>query len=455
MSTVEQAGGKTREVTAPFASGLTRSDVALLAGVTGLASVLPLLVTTRWYDYYYWPKVQALYAVLLVLTPIGLWTDRGRWLPALRSPAAIALLSWLAVVAAATLTSVNPLLSFAGEDYRYEGLLTWLAYGAVMACAAGTLTTAGRIRLFLAAALATAGAMAVLGLLQHAGWTPVPEDALRTGWTRAWGTTGSPLALGAYLALLLPVLVSLYAGTAVTVRRCALGALAVLLYAALVATSSRAAWGGAVVGGAVWALASGRERLRGAARPLLFLGIACAAATLVVVRTTAPESSGHAANPRAAEQRLVLWTTVAPLVVRRPLLGWGPETLADVYPAYGSPEFLRAFPQAAIERIYVDRPHNDLLQQAVATGLIGLAVYVWMWTALFHAAWKMARTGGAAVPVSGLASGLLGGFTAYFIQLQASFSFVSVAPVFWCLVGLLVALERSVHRPEKLTASLP
>lgn len=454
MSVIEQAGRKTREVTAPSASGLTRSDVALLAGVTGLAAVLPLIVTTRWYDYYYWPKVQALYAVLLVLTPIGLWTDRGRWLPALRSPAGRALLSWLAVLTAATVTSVNPLLSFGGEDYRYEGLLTWLAYGAVVAGVAGTMTTAGRIRLFLTATLATSGAMAALGLLQHAGWTPVPEDALRTGWTRAWGTTGSPLALGAYLDLLLPVLVSLYAGAAVTWRRGVLGALAVLLYSALVATSSRAAWGGALVGVAVWALASGRDRLRSAARPLLFLGIACAAATMIVVRTTAPESSGHATNPRAAEQRMVLWTTVAPLVVKRPLLGWGPETLADVYPAYGSPEFLRAFPQAAIERVYVDRPHNDLLQQAVAAGLIGLAVYVWMWTALFRTAWKIARSGRAA-PASGLASGLLGGFTAYIIQLQASFSFVSVAPVFWCLVGVLFALETSARHPEKLTTRLP
>ncbi len=469
MSAIEQAEERPQERSAQGAAGLTRSEAALLIGLTGLASVLPLIVTTRWYDYYYWPKVQVLYAVLLILTPIALWADRARWLRCLRSPAGIALGAWLAAVAASTLVSVNPLLSFGGEDYRYEGLLTWLAYGAVVAGVAGTMTTAARIRLLLGATLAAAGVMAVLGLLQHVGMTPVPEDALRTGWARAWGTTGSPLALGGYLALLLPVAVGLYVGAAASWGRVVGGTLAVLLYAALVATSSRGAWVGLALGGIAWALATGRERLRGAAHRLLLLGVACAAATVAVAWTGAPEVSGHAASGQSAEQRMVLWTTIAPLVVKRPLLGWGPETLVQTYPAYGSPEFLRAFPQAAIERVYVDRPHNDLLQQAVATGFIGLAAYVWLWTVLFKTAWRTARTAGPVAP-AGLAAGLLGGLVAYFFQLQFSFSYVSVAPVFWCLVGLLLALDKgaatdgpdlssaeeiSVNGPVKAPASLP
>lgn len=424
---------------------LTRSEAGLIVGLTALASALPLIVTTRWYDYYYWPKVQVLYAVLMILIPVALWNDRARWLRNLRSPAGVALGAWLAVVAVSTVLSVNPLVSLVGEDYRYEGLLTWLAYGAVVAGVAGTFTVAHRIRLLLAATYAAAGVMAALGLLQQFGWTPVPEDVTRIHWARAWGTTGSPLALGAYLVLLLPVLVSRYTGEEVGWRRCVWGGLAVLLSAALAATASRAAWGGLILGLGAWALASGRERLGGAIRPLVLLGLACAVATFTVMRMSPPAVRGHTVSVRPVEQRMVLWSTVAPLVLQRPLLGWGPETLAGIYPAYKSPEFLRAFPEAAMQSIYVDRPHNDLLQQAVSTGLLGLAAYLWLWAALLTTAWRAARGAGPRDASARLAAGLLGGFVAYFVQLQFSFSYVSVAPVFWSLVGVALGLEGNTH----------
>lgn len=446
MSTIEQASGRKQSLVTHLAGGFTWSEAVLVGGFAGLASVLPLIVTTRWYDYYYWPKVQVLYAAVVLLTAVALLTRRDRWLLSLRSPAGIALSAWLAAVAVSTAASVNPLLSLVGEDYRYEGLLTWLAYGAVVAGVAATFSTARRIRLLLGMVFAASGVMAVLGLLQHFGWTPVPEDVIRTGlWTRAWGTTGNPLALGAYLALLLPVLISLYAGEIVPWRRRGYGGLAVFLYAALVATLSRAAWGGLALGVVVWASASDRERLRTAAGPLLLLVVACAAVTLAVTRTGPPPLSSHSGHPAnrqtSAEQRTVLWRTVAPLVAKRPLLGWGPETLAQVYPAYGTPEFLRVFPEAAMQHVYVDRPHNDLMQQAVSTGLVGLAAYIWMWSALFKTAWRAARAAAPDTLAARLTGGLLGGFAAYAFQLQFSFSYVSVAPVFWSLVGLLLVIS--------------
>jgi hypothetical protein len=444
-STIGNQGAAGQGPSARDGHGRPWSQTVLVAGLAGLASVLPFVVTTRWYDYYYWPKVQALYAVLIVLALLAFTTSRHGWLERLGSRVGTPLAAWLAAVAASTVLSVNPLLSLVGEDYRYEGLLTWLAYGAVVVGVAGTITTSGRIRVVLGAVLSGSGVMAILGLLQHVGWTPVPEDVFRTGWARAWGTTGSPLALGAYLVLLLPVLIGLYAAETRIRPRCVYGGLAVLLYAALVATSARAAWGALAVGLAAWALASGRDLLRRQAPFLLLLAGAWAVVTPVVVWTSPPPVSSHTVSGEPVEQRMVLWRTVAPLVLERPVLGWGPETLAQIYPAYGSPEFLRAFPQARIERIYVDRPHNDLLQQAVSTGLLGLAAYVWMWGAVFAATWRAARAAAPATPGAGAAAGMLGGFAAYFCQLQFSFSYVSVAPVFWTLVGVALVLEHDTH----------
>ncbi|HLN13556.1 MAG TPA: hypothetical protein VK587_10205, partial [bacterium] len=110
-------------------------------------------------------------------------------------------------------------------------------------------------------------------------------------------------------------------------------------------------------------------------------------------------------------------------------------------PAYGTPAFYAVYPYARMMNLIVDRPHNDLLQQAIATGLVGLAAYLWLWGALLRTGWRVARAG-AAPWTRTLAAGLLGGLVAYFVQLQLAFSYVSVAPVLWVLIGVLLVLDR-------------
>jgi O-antigen ligase len=180
--------------------------------------------------------------------------------------------------------------------------------------------------------------------------------------------------------------------------------------------------------------------------------------TPAVLLTGPPGALGHVSDAGSATSRVFIWRTAAPLVIARPLLGWGPETLAQVYPAYGTPAFLRVFPEAAMQHIVVDRPHNDLLQQAIAAGLLGLAAYLWLWYAVLRTAWKTARARAygdhglrrgddrrsSLVDPSIVAAGLLGGFAAYFAQLQLSFSYVSVAPLFWILLGAVAALRPRV-----------
>ena len=427
--------------------------------VAAAAAVLPFVVVPAWYDAYYWPKVCLLYAAVAAGALSLMRRGGGTWLRHLGAPAGTALAAWLATLALATIFSANPALSFVGEDYRYEGLLTWLAYGALAAISASALRNPRQLRQVLALILAGAGAMSVIALLQHFGFSPVPVDVTRLGWMRAWATTGSPLALGAYLVLLLPLVIGFYAESR-RGKQAAFAALAVLMYAALIATDARAEWGALALGLAVWGLAAGKGVLRAAGRPLAVLALFCAAVTPAVL-LTGPQTSaslGRLADPGSGTLRMFIWQTTAPLVVERPVLGWGPETLAQIYPAYGTPGFLRAFPESAMQHVIVDRPHNDLLQQAIAAGLLGLAAYLWLWSAVLSTAWKTARARAHGdhglrrgddrpsllVDPSVIGPGLAGGLAAYFAQLQLSFSYVSVAPLFWVLVGAVAALRPRV-----------
>lgn len=445
-------------VRAGAASDRRRADSLPAAlAVCAAAVALPFVVVPAWYDAYYWPKVWLLYAAVASGTLALLRAGGGSWLRNLGAPIGAALGAWLASLAIATALSVNPLLSFVGEDYRYEGLLTWLAYGALAAVSAGVLRHPRRLRMVVGLILAGAGVMSGLALLQHFGFTPVPEDLTRRGWGRAWGTTGSPLALGAYIVLLFPLVVALYAESR-RGRRVVFAALAVALYAALLATDARAAWGALGLGLAGWGVAAGKAAVWRAARPLLLLGALCAAVTPAILFTGPPQNLEHVADAGSATSRWFLWRTSAPLVWERPVFGWGPDTLAQVYPAYRTPEFLRVFPRAAMEHIVVDRPHNDVLQQAIAAGLVGLAAYLWFWFAALRTTWLTARARAygdhglrrgddrrsSLVDPSVIGPGLLGGFAAYFSQLQLSFSYVSVAPLFWVLLGAAAALRPRV-----------
>ena len=435
-----------------------RTDSLPLTLALGAAAVaLPFVVVPAWYDAYYWPKVCLLYAAVAVGAVSLLRMNGGSWVRDLGTPLGTALGAWLAALALATALSVNPMLSFVGEDYRYEGLLTWLAYGALAAVSATVLRNPRRLRAILGLILAGAAIMSSLALLQHLGFSPVPEDVTRRGWVRAWATTGSPLALGAYIVLLLPLIVALYAESR-RGRQFGYGALAVALYAAIVATEARAEWGALALGLGVWGVTVGKAAVRRAARPLVVLALVCAAVTPAVLLTGPRAALGHVSDAGSATSRLFIWRTAAPLVIERPLLGWGPETLAQVYPAYGTPAFLRVFPESAMQHIIVDRPHNDLLQQAIAAGLLGLAAYLWFWSTVLRTAWQTARARGYGdhglrrgddtrsplVDPRVIGPGLVGGFAAYFAQLQLSFSYVSVAPVFWVLLGVVAALRPRV-----------
>jgi len=364
-----------------------------------------------------------------------------------RTPLDAPALAFLALAVLATAFGVNPRLSLLPNSTRGEGLLDYFVY-VPMALAAARLTRL-EIREILAVLLGAAALIGAAGIGQYYG-----IDATRWLGSRglnygihSWGTLANPDFLGGYAALVLPIGVAMAAAAGEPRQWWGYAAAGTLLYAALLGSQTRSAWGATALAAIVllWRL----PRSPRLYRRLALLGLVFVAVTAVMM-TTQPQVSlsgraQSALNPAdsSMQGKLWIWEHVIPMIRERPILGWGFSAVLGHVPGIGTPEYYRIFGRTAV---FIDIAHNDILQVAVNMGLAGLAAYLWIWGTAIWAVHGAAR--GAASPVGPEAAGILAGLTAYFIWLQFLWSHIGDTNVFWVLAGVAVSLGRAAAEAD-------
>ena len=226
----------------------------------------------------------------------------------------------LAIMAASTLTSIAPSVSFYGyPDFWTYGLLPVTFF-----CVLTTIST-GKDWLKWAGV-----ALSVHALAQIAGLDPfVSAEKLQFG--RAVAYNGSPVDLGAILAMAAPL---------------AVGWLPLVL-AGIWATGSR----GALL---AVAFAMGSKRVRLLLLPLLF----------VPLFLKAPKDVAR------VEMYKMAWSGF----LERPFLGHGPNTFAFIFTERKTPRLVEAVGSAYLQQ----HAHNDILEALCSVGLLGLAAYLFM-----------------------------------------------------------------------------
>lgn len=427
--------------------------LAMLGGVVAVVAVVPLLVDpTTPANIYYAIKARALWglAALLALA----WLGRAIFLPrSVDGAVVLPALVFALVACAATVGSVNWRWSLWGAAWRNEGLLTLLAYVAVF-LASASLRTLALIRWWWLATLGGASAVALYGIAQYAGYEWLIRDWQRQIWWQAFSTTGNPNWLGAYMVLVTPLALA----AVVTVRRqrniALAGAALLLLHLAALFTWGRAAWLALALVLAVATALVLRSQQRLSVHRCLAAMLCLAAVTALFLTPGGPLGPRGPRSPApgtvtplaralstielkdtSTELRLYLWPKAAALLVRRPLLGYGPEALVAVFPQE-DPEKLRILG----DRIPVDKAHNETLDMALSIGLLGVGAFWWLVAVCLRRAWIATR---AADDRAMLGIGCLAGIVAYLFDLQFHFSVVSVAPVFWSVLGVAAALGRA------------
>ncbi len=309
--------------------------------------------------------------------------------------------AWAAFAAAwGLLWLVYPQMRAGGGAATDLWALVWDPYGALLWAAglagALALTRRGRADDFLHLALAVGFLASVYAVLQFFNKECIWPSALNPYGGRSVSTFGNPNFLSSYNVVLLPLAGALFLQARGRGERAVYGAVFLALEAALLCSMTRSSW----LGGALAALLLGlspalRRRVAQAPRECglmaaLAVGMALFWPASSVLSGYTPSVIGRFAEiGRAAgsvyspwHQRLLIWTCAWTMGAENPLTGKGWGLFELFYPFYQGP-ILDAFASFRNLRTHANNSHNELLETWAQTGLLGVGVLAWTWSAFF------------------------------------------------------------------------
>jgi O-antigen ligase len=384
--------------------------------VHGCVFLLPLAVWWSTYDQYVLPKL--LLARVLLIGMAVLFAARAistGQLIVRRTPLDIPILAFLASAVLSTAFAVNVNVAVFGIYTRYDGLLTLATYAGVFWFAVQTLEGPAGARALLRTMLASGYAVAALAIVQAAGDLVSQQASIH-----AFGTLGQWNILGGFLAMLWPVaLIELVVATRPGARLLAANVLVVLLLA-LILTFSRSAWLGSAAGLLVLLMAGSRQTRRAG---VALLAMAAALAVAIALSASGGFELARSLEARAlslfdpSDPRLAIWRDTIPLILNRPLIGFGPDTFGLVFPRFNTVYYIEP----------IDKAHAEVLQIAATQGLLGLAAYGWVVVSVVRA---FLRRRGTAV-----AAAVFAGWVGYEVALQVNFTALASAMPFWMFLA--------------------
>lgn len=160
-----------------------------------------------------------------------------------------------------------------------------------------------------------------------------------------------------------------------------------------------------------------------------------------------PESFGFEGRERFASSRGYIWSRSIPLLKDALLIGYGPDTFAAVFP---QDDLIGKIKYLSRTDILVDKPHNFYLQTFLNTGglslislLVIFIVYIWNGFKLF---WNSDID--AYHKQIGLV--ILIAIIGYLVAAFFNDSVVSVAPVFWTLLGVGYSINDRIKNENNI-----
>ena len=147
---------------------------------------------------------------------------------------------------------------------------------------------------------------------------------------------------------------------------------------------------------------------------------------------SAVASWGGTGHEDAASARVYIWSRTIPLLRNTLVMGYGPDTFAAAFPQQ---DFVGKYLAYGTSEMLVDKPHNFYLQTALSSGVLSMIVLMGLFLSYARASgrayWSQFLREEAWFTGLGCFAGIVGYLGAGIFNDSA----VSVAPVFWVLIG--------------------
>lgn len=157
-----------------------------------------------------------------------------------------------------------------------------------------------------------------------------------------------------------------------------------------------------------------------------------------------PESMVFNGIEHFATDRGYEWSRTIPLILKRPLFGYGPDTFTLIFPQddyVGNYNFVYM-------RGLMTKPHSLYLQVASQTGLIALAALLVFYGIYFVSSIRLYWKKGFHSYLSQMGIAVLIGTFAYMVAGIANDSTIAVAPIFYAFMGIGLAINHLVKKEE-------
>ena len=145
------------------------------------------------------------------------------------------------------------------------------------------------------------------------------------------------------------------------------------------------------------------------------------------------EAWGFEGYEKLGSARGYIWSRTLPLLKQTLLVGFGPDTFTLHFPQTDYIGKLNAYDTA---QIVVDKPHNMYLQVGVNTGVISLIALLSLFLIYMVQSLKLFIKKKSYDCLTIIGIGLFVGIVGYFTTLLFNDSVISVAAIFWILLGV-------------------
>ncbi|MGM0501898.1 MAG: O-antigen ligase family protein [Bacillota bacterium] len=349
------------------------------------------------------------------------------------------LVIFIGLVFASALFSPYKKIVLYGKTYRHEGLLAFAAYAILFFSTISIVDSKEKVKKLIKYLFIAGIGISIIGLVQYFGYDLIKLSFKQM---RAESTLGNPDFAGSYVSILFPLSFVLFFYADSKKELWFLGASTTIFYSFLIATGTRSAYVAllAFIPAVIYLIHDKflEHKKRLVVMLLIFCLITVALGrinsdyswrrflSLFTESQTLVTGTEDEIN-RVGSNRMYIYKTTVPLLLKNPLFGSGPDTFQIAYPQEQFREFKGTLK-------ILDKAHSEYLQIGVTLGIPALLAYLWFLYQTLKTSFKtivVQRKYQIAVLLAAIA---------YLAQATFNISVIAVAPVFWVLLGLNIAI---------------